>query len=275
MTRRRGLGTVGMAWLWVSGLVLVPVAALSARAATATLPRALEVIGAPRTLAALRLSFGAALAAATLNLFLGLLVAWVLARYRFPARGLLDALVELPFALPTSVAGITLTHLYADGGWIGARLAPLGIQLAYTRPAVVLALTFVGLPFVVRAVQPVVQGLDPTLEEASASLGATRWQTFVRVTLPLLLPAALTGFALAFARGVGEYGSVVFLSGNLPYRTEIAPLLVVSRLEQYDDQGAALVALVMLAASLALLAVVQLLERWTTRRLGDAPAEAA
>src|SRR5690606_12473103 len=224
------------------------------------------VVGSPRVLAAYRLSFGSALAAATVNALLGLLVAWVLVRYRFPGRSLADALVDLPFALPTAVAGITLAALLAKNGWLGRDLEPLGIQVAYTPLGITIALIFIGLPFVVRSVQPVLQDLDVELEEAAATLGASRWQSFRRVLLPALLPAVTTGFALAFARGVGEYGSVVFISGNMPMKTEIAPLLIVTRLEQYEHPAATAIALVMLLASLVLLLAINALQGWTRRQ---------
>ena len=222
----------------------------------------------PRALAAYRLSFGAALLAALLNAGLGLLVAWVLARYRFPGRALLDAFVDLPFALPTAVAGLTLTALYAGNGWIGRFLEPRGWKVAFAPAGIVIALVFVGFPFVVRAVQPVLEELDPELEEAAGVLGASRLQTFFRVVLPNLLPPLLTGFTLAFARALGEYGSIVFISGNMPMRTEIAPLLIVTKLEQYDEAGATAIALVLLVAAFALIIAVNALQRWTRRRAG-------
>jgi sulfate transport system permease protein len=217
-------------------------------------------------LAAYRLTFGASLAAAAVNLAFGSLVAWVLVRYRFPGRRLLDGLVDLPFALPTAVAGIALTSIYSQNGWLGRPLAAVGVQAAYSRLGVVIALTFVGLPFVVRTVQPVLQDLDPAMEEAAASLGAGRLRTFVRVILPVLLPSVITGFTLAFARAIGEYGSVIFISGNMPMRTEIAPLLIVTKLEQYDYPGATAIAVVMLLASFALLLLINLLQRWSAPR---------
>jgi sulfate transport system permease protein len=229
-------------------------------------------VGSPRALAAYRLSFGASFAAAAVNAVFGLVVAWVLVRYRFPGRSLLDALVDLPFALPTAVAGITLTALLAKNGWLGARLEPLGIEVAYTPLGVGVALTFIGLPFVVRTVQPVLEDLEPELEEAAASLGASRWQSFARVVFPALWPALVTGFALAFARAVGEYGSVVFISGNLPLETEIAPLLIVTKLEEWDYAGATAIAAVMLSISFALLLGIQGLQRYGSRRLSGAGA---
>jgi sulfate/thiosulfate transport system permease protein len=223
-------------------------------------------VTAPRVVASYRLSFGASLIAGAINALFGLLVAWVLVRYRFPGKRLVDAMVDLPFALPTAVSGIALTAIYAETGLIGQFLAPLGIKIAFTPLGVILALTFVGLPFVVRTVQPVLQDLDAEVEEAAASLGASRWQTIRRVILPTLWPAALTGFAMAFARAVGEYGSVVFISGNMPLRTEITPLVIVTKLEQYDYAGAAAVAVVMLVASFVLLLAINLLQRWSHAR---------
>jgi sulfate transport system permease protein len=217
-------------------------------------------------LASLRLSFGAALLAASIDVVLGLLVAWVLVRYRFALRRLCDALVDLPFALPTAVAGIALTALYAPNGWLGSRLAPLGITVAYTRLGVLLAMVFVGLPFVVRTLQPVLESMERDLEEAAYTLGASSWQRFFRVLLPLLAPTLLTGYALALARAIGEYGSVVFISGNRLFQTEIAPYLIVQKIDsQYDYRGAAALGAVMLAASLLLLVAMALLQRWTRR----------
>ena len=221
----------------------------------------------PRALASYQLSFGVSLLAAAANSVFGVLVAWVLVRYSFPGRDLADALVDLPFALPTAVAGIALTAIYAPTGWLGAPLALLGLKVAFSPLGIFVALTFIGIPFVVRTVQPVLEELDPSIEEAAAVLGATRWQTFRRVILPALLPAVLTGFALAFARGVGEYGSVVFISGNMPLKTEIAPLLIVTKLEQYDYAGATAIACVMLMVSFATLFAINLLQRWS-RRVG-------
>jgi sulfate transport system permease protein len=262
MTARRrgplpGFGiSLGFTLAYLGALVLLPVSALVLRAASLTPARFWELVSAPRALAAFKLSFGAALAAAAVNLIFGLLVAWVLERYRFPGRRLIDGLVDLPFALPTAVAGIALTALYDERGWIGGLLAPLGIQVAYTPLGVTVALVFIGLPFVVRTVQPVLRDLDPAIEEAAASLGATRGQTMRRVLLPELAPAAATGFILALARGLGEYGSVIFIAGNLPGRTEITPLLIMIRLEEYDVAGATAIATTFLAASLALLFLV-------------------
>jgi sulfate transport system permease protein len=216
-----------------------------------------------RARAAYLLTFGAAFVAAIANLVLGLLIAWVLVRYEFPGKRLVDSLVDLPLALPTAVAGLVYSALYVESGWLGQYLVPLGIHGAYTRVAIVLVLVFVGLPFVVRAVQPILQDLDPESEEASASLGGTRWQTFRHVILPTLYPALVTGFALAFARGVGEYGSVVFVSGNMPYYTEIAPILIVARLEEFAYGEATAIAVVLLVVSFALLVLINRLERWS------------
>ncbi|MBX3127191.1 MAG: sulfate ABC transporter permease subunit CysT [Polyangiaceae bacterium] len=248
--------SLGYTLTYLGVLVLLPLGALVLRASSLGPAGILRAATEERALAAYGLSFGAALVAALVNALFGTLVAWVLIRYPFPGRKLVDAIVDLPFALPTAVAGIALTAVYAPTGWLGAPLAGLGIEVAFTRVGVVFALVFVGLPFVVRTVQPVLEALDPHVEEASAVLGATRLQTFRAVIFPELWPAMLTGFALAFARGVGEYGSVVFISGNMPHRTEIAPLLIVTKLEQYDYDGATAIATVMLGVSfLALLGI--------------------
>lgn len=254
--------------LYLSLVVLIPLSATFLKSATLGWQAFWSAISAPRVLAALRLSFGASLLAAGLNAAFGLLVAWVLVRYRFPGRRIADAMVDLPFALPTAVAGIALTAVYAGNGWIGRYLEPLGIQIAFTPLGVVVALTFIGLPFVVRTVQPVLEDLEPELEEAAATLGANRLQTFGRVILPAILPALLTGFTLAFARAVGEYGSVIFIAGNLPMVSEIAPLLIIIELEQYDYAGATAVAVVMLLISFLLLLAINLLQWWTARRSG-------
>ena len=258
--------TLGFAVFYIGLLLALPLAALALKASTLSLPEWRALIADPRLLGALRLSFGAAFAAASINAVFGLLVAWVLVRYPFPGRRVADAMVDLPFALPTAVAGIALTTLLAPNGWVGQYLAPLGVQAVFTPLGIVIALVFIGLPFVVRTVQPVLEDLDKDVEEAAASLGATRGQTFRRVLLPALTPPLLTGFTLAFARALGEYGSVVFISGNLPFKTEILPLLIVTRLEQYDYAGATAVAAVMLAASFALLLAINLLQRWAQRR---------
>jgi|SRR5579875_1759220 sulfate transport system permease protein len=254
---------LGFTLLYLTLLVLLPLAMLALRAAGLSWEQFWATVTAPRALAAYRLSFGAALVSSLVNVAWGLLVAWVLVRYDFPGRRVLDALVDLPFALPTAVAGIALTALYAPEGWVGRLLALAGVQAAFTPLGVVVALTFIGLPFVVRTVQPVLAALEPELEEAAATLGADRWQTFWRVVWPALVPALLTGFALACARTLGEYGSVVFIAGNLPLQTEIAPLLILIKLEQYDYPGAAALATVMLGASFLLLRVVHLLQRWS------------
>jgi sulfate/thiosulfate transport system permease protein len=258
-----GLST-GITITYLTLVILIPLATLVLKTATLTWAQFLDTITAPRTLAAYRLSFGAALVAALVNAVFGLLVAWVLERYRFPGRRLIDGLVDLPFALPTAVAGIVLTTFYAGNGWIGRFLEPRGIKVDYTPLGVVVALTFVGLPFVVRTVQPVLRGLDPQIEGAAASLGAGRLETLRRVVLPELMPATLTGLTLAFARGLGEYGSVIFIAGNMPMRSEITPLLIMIKLEQFDYAGATAIALVFLLASFALLLFINLL---TLRRV--------
>ncbi len=247
-------------------LVLLPLTGVALSARRMTWAGFVAAVTSARALAAFQLTIGAAFTAALINVVFGLLVAWVLVRYSFPGRRLVDACVDLPFALPTSVAGIALTAIYSPAGWLGRQLAPLGIQVAFTRIGVVVALTFIGLPFVVRAVQPVLEDLDPEIEEAAASLGASRWQAFRRVLLPAIAPALLTGFTLAFARALGEYGSVVFISGNLPMRTEVVALLIVARLEQFDYEGATAMAAAMLAVSFALLLTVNLVQAWSRRR---------
>ncbi len=264
-----GLST-GVTVFLLSLVVLLPLSAVVLKASTLTAGQAWAIVAGPRARAAYRHSFGAAAAGAALDTSFGVLVAWVLARYRFPGRSLVDALVDLPFALPTAVSGLALLAVYARTGWIGRWLAPLGLQAAFSPVAVVLALTFIGLPFVVRTVQPVLEEADPAVEEAAAVLGATRAQTFLRVLLPGMVPAALTGFALAFARALGEYGSVVFVSGNIPMRTEVVPLLIMTRLEQYDTAGATAIASVMLLASFALLLAIHRLQAWTRARAGMA-----
>ncbi len=270
--RRRlpGFGlTLGFTLLYLGLVVLLPLSALVLKSASMTWAAFLAVVTSPRVLASCRISLLAALAAALLNGVFGLAVAWVLARYRFPGRRLVDTLVDLPFALPTAVAGIALTTLYAPNGWLGKPLAALGVKVAFAPLGIVVALTFIGLPFVVRTLQPVLETLDPEIEEAAASLGATRAQTFRRVLAPALLPAWLTGFALAFARGLGEYGSVVFIAGNLPMKTEIAPLLVMGKLEQYDYTGATALATVLLAASFLLLLSLNRLQAWSSRGMAE------
>lgn len=257
--------TFGYSLLYLSLIVLIPLAALVARPAELGWAGFWAVVTAPRVLAALKLSFVAAFFGAWVNAIFGLITAWVLVRYEFPMKKLVDALVDLPFALPTAVAGIALTTLYAPNGPIGRILEPLGIKIAFTPFGVALALTFIGLPFVVRTLQPVLQDLEREVEEVAAGLGATRLQTFGRVILPAIAPALLTGFALALARGIGEYGSVIFIAGNMPMKTEIAPLLIVVKLEQYDYAGAAAIAVVMLVISFAMLLVLNLLQRWARR----------
>ena len=250
---------MGFTLSYLTLIVLIPLSTILLKTATLTWTQFAATVFAPRTLAAYRLSFGAAFAAALVNAVFGLLVAWVLERYSFPGKRLVDGLVDLPFALPTAVAGIVLTTFYAGNGWIGRYLEPLGIKVAYTPLGIVVALTFVGLPFVVRTVQPVLRDLDVQIEGAAASLGAGRLQTFARVILPEILPAAITGFTLAFARALGEYGSVIFIAGNMPLRTEITPLLIMIRLEQFDYAGATAIALVFLSVSFALLLSVNIL----------------
>lgn len=258
--------TMGFTLLYLSLIVLIPLSATFLKTAAMSWGQFWSTVTEPRALASYRLSFGASLIGAAINMVFGVLAAWVLVRYSFPGKRAVDAMVDLPFALPTAVAGITLTAVFARSGWIGSHLEPLGIKVAFTPLGVVVALTFIGLPFVVRTVQPVLQDLDAEIEEAAASLGASRWQTVTRVILPDLLPALLTGFALAFARAVGEYGSVIFISGNMPMRTEITPLLIVTKLEQYDYAGATAIGVVMLVMSFALLFIINLLQWWSRRR---------
>jgi len=257
--------TMGFTLLYLGLVVLIPLSVMFLKAATLSWGQFWSTVTHPRVMASYWLSFGAALVAALLNLIFGVVVAWVLVRYRFPGRKLVDAMVDLPFALPTAVAGIALTAVYSEHGWIGRHLEAAGIKVAFSPLGVAVALTFIGLPFVVRTVQPVLEDLDAEVEEAAASLGATRWQTFVRVVLPTLWPAVLTGFALAFARAVGEYGSIVFISGNMPMKTEITPLLIITKLDQYDYAGATAIAVVMLVVSFALLLVINLLQVWRQR----------
>jgi len=257
--------TLGFTLLYLSLIVLIPLSALILKTATLDWDAFLRAVTEPRVMAAYRLSFGASLAGALLNLVFGSIVAWVLVRYSFPGRRVVDAMVDLPFALPTAVSGIALTSIFATNGWVGQWLEPLGVRVAFTRLGVVVALTLIGLPFVVRTLQPALEELEGELEEAAASLGANRWQTFRRVLLPAVLPALLTGFSMAFARALGEYGSVIFIAGNLPMKTEIVPLLIVTKLEQYDYAGATAIAVVMLLASFALLLVINGLQ-WLTLR---------
>jgi sulfate transport system permease protein len=259
---------LGYSIFYLSLIVLVPLSMLFIKTSTMGWHDFFAVVTASRTLAAYRLSFGAAFVAALVNVVFGFIIAWVLARYAFPGKKIVDALVDFPFALPTAVAGIALTALYAPNGWIGQYLYRFGIQSAYSTLGITLALIFIGLPFVVRTVEPIVQELDPELEEAAVSLGAGRWQTFWRVIFPLLLPPLLTGFNLAFARAIGEYGSVIFIAGNMPNKTEIAPLLIITKLEQYDYTGATAIAVVMLLVSFFLLGVTNFLQWWTSKRIG-------
>jgi sulfate transport system permease protein len=272
MRRRRvipGFGiTMGVSLLWLSLIVLIPLAALFAKTAELSAAHFIEIITSRRVLHALQLSFSLSFLAAAVNLVFGTLVVWALVRYRFPGRRLFDAIVDIPFALPTAVAGIALTTLYAESGWIGRLLAPLGIQVAFTPLGIFVALVFIGLPFVVRTVQPVLEDLEKELEEAAASLGASRWTIFCRVVLPSIVPALLTGFALALARAVGEYGSVIFIAGNLPSVSEIAPLLIVIRLQEFRYADATAIAAVMLVASFLLLFLINALQRWSESRTG-------
>ncbi len=263
--------TLGYTLFYLFLIVLIPLSALLFKTFSLTWVQFVEAVTSPRVMASYRLTFGASLIAAVVNVFAGLLVAWVLVRYQFPGKKIADALVDLPFALPTAVAGISLTALLAGNGWIGQYLEPLGIQLAFQPAGVVIALIFIGLPFVVRTVQPVLEDAEKELEEAAMCLGATRWQTFARVILPTIGPALLTGFAMAFARAVGEYGSVIFIAGNVPMVSEITPLIIIGKLEQYDYAGATAVATVMLGISFILLLIINGLQAWQRRRSG-APA---
>lgn len=261
---------MGLTLTWLSLIVLLPLAGLFAKTAELSLEQFWAILSNPRTLNALKLSFGISLAAAAVNLVAGAVVVWALVRYDFPGRRIFDAVVDIPFALPTAVAGISLSALLAENGWLGAPLSQIGISVAYTPLGILVALIFIGLPFVVRTVQPVLQELEPELEEAAASLGASRLQILTRVILPALTPALLTGFALAFARGVGEYGSVIFIAGNLPNISEIAPLLIITRLEEYKYADATAIAVVMLVASFLILLAINRLQRWSERRAGGA-----
>ena len=256
--------SLGFALFYLGLIVLLPLSAAFLKTSGMTWAAFVEAVTAPRVMASYKLSFGASFVAAAINSLFGLIVAWVLVRYTFPGKKIVDALVDLPFALPTAVAGIALTAVYAKNGWLGQYLEPHGIKVAFSELGVMVALTFIGLPFVVRTVQPVLEDFEPELEEASATLGANRWQTLTRVVLPELFPAILTGFALSFARALGEYGSVVFISGNMPMRTEIVPLLIITKLEQYDYQGATALAVVMLVVSFGLLLIINLLQKWST-----------
>ncbi len=257
--------TLGFTLLYLSLIVLIPLSAAFISAASLTWGEFWQDVASRQAVASYELSFGASFGAALVNLFFGVIVAWVLVRYRFFGKRIVDALVDLPFALPTAVAGITLATIYGPTGWIGAAVAPLGLKISYTQLGIFVALTFIGLPFIVRTVQPVLEDLDPEIEEAAASLGANRWQTFWRVILPMLAPALLTGFTLAFARALGEYGSVVFISSNIPMKTQITPLLIMSKLEEFDYAGATALAVVMLVASFLLLLAINLIQWWASR----------
>jgi sulfate/thiosulfate transport system permease protein len=258
--------SMGITITYLSLMVLIPLSMIFIKTSSLSAGELWKIISSPRALASYRLSFGASAIAATVNVVFGVVVAWVLVRYRFWGRDIVDALVDLPFALPTAVGGIALTAIYASKGWVGQYLEPFGIKAAFSQLGVVIALTFVGLPFVVRTVQPVLEDLDADQEEASATLGASRWFTFYRVILPPILPAIMTGFALSFARAIGEFGSVVFISGNMPMKTEITPLLIMTKLEQYDYAGATALAVVMLVVSFAMLLVINRLQAWSGAR---------
>ena len=260
--------SLGFTLAYVSFIVLIPLSAVFIKSFGIGWDGLWEILTSERILKSLQLSFSAALIAALVNVIFGLLLAWCLVRYSFPGKRIVDALVDLPFALPTAVAGIALTSLYAPTGWIGQYLEPIGIKVAYTPIGITLALIFIGLPFVVRTVQPVLSDIETELEEAAAALGANRLQTITKIIMPILFPALLTGFALAFARGVGEYGSVIFIAGNMPYKTEIAPLMIISRLEEYDYAGATTIAAVMLVLSFAVLLLINLVQAWASRRTG-------
>jgi sulfate transport system permease protein len=262
--------TLGFTLAYLSLIVLIPLSALLFKTFSLTWDQFVQAVTSPRVMASYRLTFGASFLAAAVNVVFGLLIAWVLVRYDFVGKTLIDALIDLPFALPTAVAGISLTALLAGNGWLGQYLEPLGIQLAFNPNGVVIALIFIGLPFVVRTVQPVLEDAEKELEEAATCLGATRWQTFARVIFPSIAPALLTGFAMAFARAIGEYGSVIFIAGNMPMVSEITPLIIISKLEQYDYAGATAVAVVMLGISFALLLLINALQAWQ-RRLAGAP----
>jgi sulfate transport system permease protein len=264
---------LGYTVFYLCVIVLIPIAAMFLKASALTWHQFLQVVASPRAIASYRLSFGASLIAALINLVFGVLVAWVLVRYDFPGKRLFDSVVDLPFALPTAVAGIALTTIYAPNGLLGRPLLSIGIRAAYTPLGVTIALTFIGLPFVVRTVQPVLEDLDKEFEEAAASLGAGRWRTFTRVLLPTILPAAITGFAMAFGRGVGEYGSVIFIAGNMPMKTEITPLLIITKLQEYDYTGATAIAVAMLVASFVFLLAINLLQVWSGSRRGSGSAK--
>lgn len=257
--------TMGFTLFYLSLIVMIPLSGLFLKSATISWPEFWKTVSDPRVVASYRLTFGASLVSALINAVFGLVVAWVLVRYSFPGKKIIDALVDLPFAMPTAVSGIALTAIYAPNGWIGHLLKPLGIKVAYTPLGIIIALTFIGLPFVVRTLQPALEDLETGVEEAAASLGASRVQTFIRVILPMIFPSLLTGFALAFARALGEYGSVVFISGNLPMKTEITPLLIITKLEEYNYAQAASIAVVTLVASFGILLFINLVQ-WRSRR---------
>lgn len=258
--------TLGVTLTYLSLIVLIPLSGLFITTAGVSFAEFAKTVTSARVMHAYAVSFGSSLAAALINVFFGLIVTWVLVRYKFPGRRLIDALVDLPFALPTAVAGIALSALYAPQGWIGQWFTPYGIKIAFTPIGITIALVFIGLPFVVRTVQPVLEDIDQELEEAASSLGATRWQVFTKVILPYLTPALMTGFAMAFARALGEYGSVIFIAGNMPGVSEIIPLIIITKLEQYDYTGATSIAVVMLIASFVMLLVINLLQRWSRSR---------
>jgi sulfate transport system permease protein len=260
--------TLGLTLTWLALIVLIPLAGLFVKSAELSPAQFWSIVTGTRALSALKISFGLSLAAAAINLVFGALVAWMLVRYDFPGKRLVDAVIDIPFALPTAVAGIALTTLFAENGWLGALLAPLGIKVAFTPLGILMALIFIGLPFVVRTLQPVLEDLDPEIEEAAATLGANRWQTISRVLAPIILPSLFTGFALAFARAVGEYGSVIFIAGNLPNVSEIAPLLIVIRLEEFKYADATAIAVVMLVAAFLILFAINRLQRWSASRTG-------
>ena len=259
---------LGYTLVYLSILILLPLGGMILKASELGFGQIIDIALGERSLAAFRVTFGASFLAAAVNAFFGLIVAWILVRYPFPGKRFVDALVDLPFALPTAVAGITLATLYAGNGWLGSHLEPLGIKVAYTPLGIVVALTFITLPFVVRTLQPVIEDIETEVEEAAATLGANRWQTFTKVIFPILTPALITGFALAFARALGEYGSVIFIAGNMPLVSEITPLLIITKLEQYDYQGATAIAVVMLVAAFSLLLAINALQAWTRARQG-------
>jgi sulfate transport system permease protein len=258
--------TLGFTVFYLSVVVLIPLSGLFFQSADLTLSQFFDVVTEERVMHSYRVTFGSALFAAITNCFFGMIVAWVLVRYQFPGKKIIDAMVDLPFALPTAVAGISLAALYSADGWIGSIIEPLGFKIAYTQAGITIALIFVGLPFVVRTVQPVLEDMDKEMEEGATSLGATRWQVYRYVIFPHILPALMTGFAMAFARALGEYGSVIFIAGNIPGVSEIVPLIIVTKLEQYDMAGATSIAIVMLVISFLLLLIINLLQKWTRRR---------